>query len=87
MSKNYERMYKLALHMLEFAMHTFDLEVNRLAGWHKLRTEWLLPLLTKYRKEGKISLEQQDNIIDMLNSVNREDWYIAFVLIQQLEKV
>lgn len=74
--------YYNTMYLLLYAIKHFDKDN---AKYYKLRTQYLLPILTKFRKEGKISLEKQDNIIDMLNSVNREDWYLAFILIRDLE--
>lgn len=53
-------------------------------NFYGLRTRIILPLLTEIRKDGKITREQQDTMIDQLNSPDRENWLVVFMMVDQL---
>jgi len=52
-----------------------------------LRMYWLPQLLRHYCNNAYCEQVQMESLIKMTSSSNREDWYIAFKIIQKLRKV
>lgn len=72
----------------DFTLEPEDIDVwgePRRYGY--LRKYQLPELLELYRKSGRLSKQKECNLIAMLNSQDREDWYIAFLTIKQIRKL
>ena len=74
--------------VLNNAINKFDVPFGgnpeMLPAYPAVREQFLPQLLKMYLKECRITQEKHDQLIAQLNGGDREDWYLAFVLIRQL---
>ena len=65
---------------------TDDTNEDSLRNHTLLRITLLPDLLNFYYEEGKLDKEKCQNIHTMINSPDRADWLMAFLIIQKIKK-
>jgi hypothetical protein len=58
---------------------------EELREYKALRDDFLPWLLTTYVNSGRITVEQEESLLTQLQSPDREAWYMAFCIIDNLK--